>query len=100
MAMPRKKKVVIVLAVCVSLVGVILLIGEHDASGRFRVGFAPFLRVDIAPTSTWMVQSGVNIVGDRGVGAAGNFMECPIFPGYRPGIRYFSKRWWQEEHAK
>jgi len=101
MAMTRKKKIAILIALFVGLMGLLLLVtGEHDGSGRFRVGFAPFLRFDLAPKSTWIVQSGVNIAGDRGIGAAGNFVEFPVFPGYRVGIRYFSKRWWREEHAK
>ena len=101
MGLTRKNKITILVAVPVGLLGLLLLVtGERDGSGRFRVGFAPFLRVDIAPTSTWMEQNGVNMAKDRGVGIAGNFVEFPVFPGYRVGLRYFSKRWWREEYAK
>lgn len=98
----RRKKVVMFVAIFIALI-VLLIVGtgERDMqSGRFRVGFAPLFRVDAAPSDRWKVQSGLNIVTERGVGAAGNFVEFPVWPGYRIGLRLFSPRWWQEERAK
>ena len=95
-------KTVTVVAVFATLVALLTVsVAKHDASaGMFRISLAPIFRVDIAARNRWIVQRGVNVVTDTGVGLAGNFVEFPIFPGYRIGIRYFSKRWWQENHAK
>jgi hypothetical protein len=96
------KRTVTIVAVCATLIALLVLVAakQEAPSGMFRIGFAPIFRIDIAARKRWMVQSGVNFVRDSGVGLAGNFIEFPIFPGYRIGIRYFSKRWRQEEHAK
>lgn len=96
------KKTVTVVAVFATLVALLIVCAANHAApaGMFRISFAPIFRVDIAARNRWIVQRGVNLVRDTGVGLAGNFVEFPIFPGYRIGIRYFSKRWWQENHAK
>lgn len=102
MNLPKRKTVAMVCAVFAGVMALLILCtSELDAqSGRYRVGLAPLLRVDAAPSSRWKVQSGINIVRDSGVGAAGNVVEFPVLPGYRVGIRYFSQRWWREAQAE
>ena len=57
MKTPTRKQVVILLAVFVALAMLLVLgTGERDVpSGRYRVSLAPFFRVDVAPTRSWMV---------------------------------------------
>jgi hypothetical protein len=102
MDISRPTKFVIFVAIFIaSIVLLIVGTGERDTqSNRFRLGFAPLVRIDAAPTDRWKVQSGLNIVSEQGVGAAGNFVEFPIWVGYRVSLRLFSPRWWQEERAK
>jgi hypothetical protein len=98
---PKKKSVLISLSVAAVLA--VLVLGTADYSnqaGIHRISHAPFFTIDAGRSERWIVQRGINVVSDRGTGQAGNVIEFPILPGYRVGVRYFSRRWWREAHAK
>ena len=94
-----RKKVMIIMAIFIALTALLVIgTGERHA-GRYRAGLAPLFRMSVAPANNWQVQSGLNVATDGGVGAAGNYVEFPLWPGYRAGLRLFSPRWWTETRA-
>jgi hypothetical protein len=98
----HKKKFPIALIGAAAVVLLVLsFCDRRNGSGvRRMVHLPPFIRLDVGQRDTWMVRRGINIVRDNGKGPAGNIVEFPILPGYRMGITYFSRRWWQEEHVR
>jgi hypothetical protein len=98
---PRKRLWVVLLGLVTFLAALVLITADyHSGPGVYRIIRVPFFTVDVGRSERWMVRSGINFVSDQGRGMAGNVVEFPICPGYRVGIRYYSRRWWQEEHAK
>jgi len=72
----------------------------QSTAGVHVARLPPFVGVTVAPTRNWIVQTGIIYRPDSGTGMAGYYVEFPIWPGYRGGIRFFSPRWWREEQAK
>lgn len=57
----------------------------------------PIATLSWGPSERFMVQEGVNLVWDQGLGAAGNMVEFSVSTQTRVSMRLFSFRWLEEE---
>ena|SRR5665213_2648686 len=99
--MKMLKKPFLMIPICLVVIAVIVIFSTAHYShkfGLYQMSEAPFFTITVAGSDRWIVRSGINVVPDRSVGPAGNIIEFPICPGYRAGIKYFSRRWWHEYH--
>src|SRR4051812_11863945 len=72
-----------------SLVFVVVLLLStaeyHYTGGVFQIRKPPLFQVDVAPSTRWMVRSGINY------DARSHIVEFPILPGYRMGIQVLQR---------
>jgi hypothetical protein len=65
---------------------------SHGSDVRY-VSRSPVATISWGPAHSYIIQKGINIVGDSGVGLPGNFVEFPISVDTRVSMRLFSFRW-------
>jgi hypothetical protein len=92
----RKRLLIAVPAVLLALFFLSARYGS-DGQGVYVMARPPFLDASVGPAWRYIVRSGVNVVGDSGVGMAGNVLEFPVTPGSRISLRVFSVRWLRQE---
>jgi hypothetical protein len=69
------------------------------AQGVHWIARPPVASIMWGPKHRFMVQSGLNVALDHGLGAPGHFIEFPIWPDERVSIHLFSVNWFRQELA-
>ena len=99
--MTRRKRLWLVVAASLGvLIAVFFASAQYGIEryhGIYYVSRPPVAVVTWGPAGAYIVQHGVNLVGDLGIGQAGNVIEFPVSRHTRVSMRLFSFRWFAEE---
>jgi hypothetical protein len=95
------RRLLIVIAAIPTAVVVLLLITANysDQAGVHYISRPPIAVVSWGPSQRYIVQHGLNVVGDNGRRVAGNFLEFPMPGDARVSIRFVSVRWYRQAFA-
>lgn len=71
--------------------------GVEPYHGIRYISRSPVATITWGSADSYIVQHGVNLVSDRGMGRTGNVIEFPVSSHTRVSMRLFSFRWLAEE---